>query len=155
MGRIQLPAEAGQGKLPVNPITDLRSTSGVDWQQSKYNVISVSNSASFVTTPLLPSVVSGQLNHRDIIEPLRSASDVSFYHAWAEAVDFDKQVVTCIPASKPVYRGKDPLVKEQQRDARAEAVPVDRDYKVGYDKLVIATGCYNQTFGTPGVKENA
>jgi NADH dehydrogenase FAD-containing subunit len=28
-------------------------------------------------------------------------------------------------------------------------------FPVKYDKLVIAVGCYSQTFGTPGVKENA
>lgn len=28
-------------------------------------------------------------------------------------------------------------------------------FELPYDKLVIAVGCYSQTFGTPGVKENA
>ena len=28
-------------------------------------------------------------------------------------------------------------------------------FDVHYDKLVIAVGCYSQTFGTKGVKENA
>jgi NADH dehydrogenase FAD-containing subunit len=28
-------------------------------------------------------------------------------------------------------------------------------FDLAYDKLVIAVGCYSQTFGTPGVKENA
>lgn len=28
-------------------------------------------------------------------------------------------------------------------------------FEIGYDKLVVAVGCYNQTFNTPGVKENA
>lgn len=30
-----------------------------------------------------------------------------------------------------------------------------RSYALPYDKLVIATGTYNRTFGTPGVRENA
>jgi NADH dehydrogenase FAD-containing subunit len=63
-------------------------------------------------------------------------------------------VIKAIPASQPATRGRDPLVKEQQRDARQDETPV-QEYDVKYDKLVIATGCYNQTFGTPGVKENA
>jgi NADH dehydrogenase FAD-containing subunit len=28
-------------------------------------------------------------------------------------------------------------------------------FGLNYDKLVIAVGCYSQTFGTPGAKENA
>lgn len=28
-------------------------------------------------------------------------------------------------------------------------------FELGYDKLVIAVGCYSQTFKTPGVRENA
>jgi NADH dehydrogenase FAD-containing subunit len=28
-------------------------------------------------------------------------------------------------------------------------------FELEYDKLVVAVGCYSQTFGTPGVKENA
>lgn len=28
-------------------------------------------------------------------------------------------------------------------------------FDLGYDKLVVAVGCYSQTFGTKGVKENA
>lgn len=28
-------------------------------------------------------------------------------------------------------------------------------FDLSYDKLVVAVGCYSQTFGTPGVKENA
>lgn len=28
-------------------------------------------------------------------------------------------------------------------------------FEMSYDKLVISVGCYSQTFGTPGVRENA
>jgi NADH dehydrogenase FAD-containing subunit len=28
-------------------------------------------------------------------------------------------------------------------------------FGIGYDKLVVAVGCYSQTFGTKGVRENA
>lgn len=30
-----------------------------------------------------------------------------------------------------------------------------RTFELGYDKLVVAVGCYSQTFNTRGVKENA
>lgn len=119
-------------------------------------MIAISGSTNFVTTPLLPSAVSGVLGFRDIIEPLQSTSQIDFYHAWAQNIDFETKTVSCIPASKPVFRGKDPLVKTQQRDARPDVHDGLRDsYPIKYDKLVIATGCYNQTFGTEGVKEHA
>lgn len=118
--------------------------------------MSISGSTTFVTTPLLPSAATGALSFRDIVEPLRSTEDVNYYHAWAEDVDFKNKVITAIPAAKPIFRGKDPLVKQQQRDARAEFEgDATTEYQIKYDKLVIATGCYNQTFDTPGVKENA
>ena len=119
-------------------------------------MVSISGSTTFVTTPLLPSAATGALSFRDIVEPLRSEANVNYYHAWAEDIDFKNKVVTAVRAAKPIFRGKDPLVKYQQRDARAETEgDAVREYRVKYDKLVIATGCYNQTFGTPGVKENA
>ena len=96
------------------------------------------------------------MSFRDIVEPLRSEADVNFYHAWAEDIDFKRKVVTGVPATAPIFRGRDPMVKQQQRDARREIEDeATREYEIKYDKLVIATGCYNQTFGTPGVKENA
>jgi NADH dehydrogenase FAD-containing subunit len=105
---------------------------------------------------LLPSATSGALGFRDIVEPLRSTSELSFHHSWAEDVDFNSQTITCVPASSPAFRAKDPLVKEQQRDARAETPErLKATYKIKYDKLVIAAGSYNQTFGTPGVEKNA
>ena len=116
----------------------------------------MSGSTNFVTTPLLPSSASGSLSFRDIVEPLRSTSEVSFHHSWAEDVDIANRTLTLVPASSPAFRAKDPLVKEQQRDARAETPErLQATYKLQYDKLVIAAGSYNQTFDTPGVKKNA
>lgn len=124
--------------------------------QSQYNLICISGSTNFVTTPLLPSSAAGSLGFRDIVEPLRSTSELSFHHSWADHINFADQTVTCLPASSPAFRAKDPLVKEQQRDARAETPErLKATYKVRYDKLVIAAGSYNQTFSTPGVEKNA
>jgi len=90
------------------------------------------------------------------VEPLRSTAELTFHHSWAEDVDFNSQTITCVLASSPAFRAKDPLVKEQQRDARAETPEVLKTpYKIKYDKLVIAAGSYNQTFNTPGVEKNA
>lgn len=41
-------------------------------------------------------------------------------------------------------------------NARVDARPQDApSFEVPYDKLVVAVGAYAQTFGIPGVKENA
>jgi NADH dehydrogenase len=38
---------------------------------------------------------------------------------------------------------------------RDEAKTKGALFDLKYDKLVVAVGCYSQTFGTPGVRENA
>lgn len=38
---------------------------------------------------------------------------------------------------------------------RGQGVKKGEVFEIGWDKLVVAVGCYSQTFGTPGVRENA
>ena len=45
--------------------------------------------------------------------------------------------------------------KEEVQETRAENARKGQMFELAYDKLVIAVGCYSQTFNTPGVKENA
>jgi hypothetical protein len=39
--------------------------------------------------------------------------------------------------------------------AREKGAPKGGLFNLDYDKLVVAVGCYSQTFNTPGVRENA
>lgn len=39
--------------------------------------------------------------------------------------------------------------------ATEKRAPKGKLFHLDYDKLVVAVGCYSQTFNTPGVRENA
>ncbi|KAG8221541.1 NADH dehydrogenase [Butyriboletus roseoflavus] len=105
-----------------------------------YNTIVVSPKNFFLFTPLLPSVAVGTLNARSILQPTRfltrhKARQVSVIEA--EATDID-------PVNKTVtFTDSSPLR------------PLEPTNTIHYDYLVYAVGAETQTFGIPGVKENA
>jgi NADH:ubiquinone reductase (non-electrogenic) len=102
---------------------------------NKYDVTVISPESTTPYTPLLASAACGLFNFSLAEEPVRHKSKaIRFYQAWVTNVDFEKRVCVCRPAF----------------DALS-----DRTFEVAYDHIVIAPGCTNQTFGTPGVKENA
>ena len=82
---------------------------------------------------------------------------------WAEDVDFNKKIVTVEESvldtgpHRALRGDRDGDVKGTESLERR--VPGSnkkgRKFEVGYDKLVIAVGCYSHTFGTRGVKDNA
>ena len=125
----------------------------------KFQPLVISPRSYFVFTPLLTDCSVGTLEFRTATEPVRRRkSGIEFYQAWADDVDFDRKVVTVEESIT------DPMVtnalasdryKEQSPDGQKAKVEKGRMFDVGYDKLVIATGCYSQTFGITGVKENA
>jgi len=47
------------------------------------------------------------------------------------------------------------LSKAALQDMKKCPQPKGQLFELAYDKLVVAVGCYSQTFGTPGVRENA
>lgn len=107
---------------------------------SKYDVTIVSPRNYFLFTPLLPSVTVGTLEPKAIIEPIRkycrrSHADVDYFEAVATDVDPTNKTVSC-------------HVSTPGLDDSA------RDFTLPYDKLVVAVGAINNTFGTPGVEEN-
>jgi NADH dehydrogenase FAD-containing subunit len=119
----------------------------------------VSPRSYFVFTPLLTDCSVGTLEFRTALEPVRRRrSGVEFYQAWANDVDFaNKKVrveesimdplVTKALASNRYLDEPTAMQKEKQKRGYM--------FDITYDKLVIATGCYSQTFGIKGVKENA
>jgi len=44
---------------------------------------------------------------------------------------------------------------EQRNEEKSVEKKKGEMFDMSWDKLCIAVGCYSQTFGTPGVKENA
>lgn len=105
-----------------------------------YNVTVVSPRNYFLFTPLLPSVTVGTLESRSIIEPTRfitrhKTRAVEFYEGEATDVDLKNKTLTVTDNS------------DQKGEVSEITVP--------YDYLVVNVGAENQTFGIPGVKENA
>ncbi|KAK4106382.1 FAD/NAD(P)-binding domain-containing protein [Parathielavia hyrcaniae] len=105
-----------------------------------YNVIVISPRNYFLFTPLLPSCTNGTIEHRSIMEPIRTIlrqkkARVKFYEAEASSIDPDRKVVRLTDTSE--IRG----------DTTETEVP--------YDMLVVGVGAENATFGIPGVREHS
>lgn len=127
---------------------------------TKFDVTVVSPRNFFLFTPFLPATVVGTVEPRSIVEPIRSL------------LEYDAR-----PFTRKIKDRISGISKEQfQRCKFLEAAAIDIDYEnnkvkcadisefVGasddsfeleYDQLVIAVGATSNTFGTPGVKENA
>ncbi|CAD6506157.1 BgTH12-07087 [Blumeria graminis f. sp. triticale] len=105
-----------------------------------YNVVVISPRNYFLFTPLLPSCTTGTVEHRSIMEPIRSITRhkktaVKYYEAEATSIDADRKVVLINDSS------------DMKATSSLSEVP--------YDMLVISVGAENATFGIPGVRENS
>lgn len=112
-------------------------------------------------TPLLSGCAVGTLESRMVLESVRKkGSHSEFLQGWADDLDFTNKTVTVEPSILDPSVGhamtgpRKPRKEPVMRDGGTGAVSVPT-FEVGYDKLVIAVGCYSQTFNTPGVRENA
>ncbi|KAG5950709.1 hypothetical protein E4U53_004538 [Claviceps sorghi] len=112
--------------------------------RSRTERVLISPRSHFVFTPLLASTSVGTLEFRAVIEPVRRLGLDGFYQAWASGVDFKNKVVR-VEANE---RG-DVSAATDGPQVKGEVLDVE------YDKLIIAVGCYSQTFGIEGVKEHA
>ncbi|KAF6812623.1 alternative nadh-dehydrogenase [Colletotrichum sojae] len=105
-----------------------------------YNVVVISPRNYFLFTPLLPSCTTGTIEHRSIMEPVRTIlrhkkAAVKFYEAEASSIDPDRKVVKILDTSE---------IKGSMSET-----------EVAYDMLVIGVGAENATFGIQGVRENS
>ncbi|KAJ7176648.1 pyridine nucleotide-disulfide oxidoreductase-domain-containing protein [Mycena filopes] len=105
-----------------------------------YNVVVISPRNYFLFTPLLPSVAVGTLSPRSILQPTRYVTRhktraVEVIEAEAQSVDPINKTVSFIDNS------------DIQGLVSSTTIP--------YDYLVYAVGAETQTFGIPGVTENA
>ncbi len=131
----------------------------------KYQVLVVSPRSYFVFTPLLNSTAVGTLEFRTALEPIRrKRSRVDYFQAWAKEVDFASKTVRLEGSLiEPTVTNSNAGSTRSDRNARGEEAKLlektDRHkgkvFDVQYDKLVVAVGCYSQTFDTKGVKEHA
>lgn len=105
-----------------------------------YNVVVVSPRNYFLFTPLLPSCTTGTVEHRSIMEPVRTIlrhkkAAVKYYEAEASSIDPDRKVIKIFDNSE--VKGK------------------TSETEIAYDMLVVGVGAENATFGIPGVRENS
>jgi NADH dehydrogenase FAD-containing subunit len=96
---------------------------------------------------------------------------VEFFQGWADDVDFSGKRVFVEEAA--IQRNEALALTDDGGDGGGGGGGGARDgscgtgygvrrgrgkgkvFGIGYDKLVVAVGCYSQTFGTKGVRENA
>jgi NADH:ubiquinone reductase (non-electrogenic) len=103
---------------------------GIDLDRHDVTVVSKRN--HFLFTPLLPSTTVGTIEFRSIIDPIRRVRRaVAFVQASAKQLDVDQRIVFC-----------------REDDSGVE-------FRLAYDLLVIAVGSLTNTFGVPGVAQNA
>ncbi|GAB7359292.1 hypothetical protein MBLNU230_g5945t1 [Neophaeotheca triangularis] len=129
----------------------------------QYQVVVISPRSYFVFTPLLASTSVGTLEFRTALEPVRSRrSQAEFFQGWADGVDLERKTLQIEEAVEDPLQGRalasdrhgDESVGERRHEKQAQAKKGEL-FEMGWDKLIVAVGCYSQTFGTKGVKENA
>jgi len=108
----------------------------------------------FVFTPLLASTAVGTLEFRLTLESVRARrSGVEFIQGWGDDVNFNEKTLQIEEAtSNASVPAKNFVATSSKNDTE---VSKGQLFDLRYDKLVVAVGCYSQTFGTTGVKENA
>jgi len=125
--------------------------------KKKFQTVVVSPRSYFVFTPLLASTAVGTLEFRTTLESVRARGNgIEYFQGWADDVNFNEKKLMIEEATTG---GRPSLPEKAPKTASANGTEILRRkgqvFELNYDKLVIAVGCYSQTFGTPGVKENA
>lgn len=116
----------------------------------------VSPNSYFSFTPFLASTCVGTLEFRCATEPVRGIKNVKYAQGWAENIDLSARTVRVAPALPALHPTPEDRPSNSTDGAELHAAYSPGDaYNVGFDKLVVATGCRSASFGTPGVKEHA
>ena len=106
---------------------------------------------------MLASTAAGTLEFRTALESVRArGSGVEYFQGWADDVNFNEKKISVEenvihrPKSSPWVEG----VPHSLTDPRTEMSLRKKGqvFDLNYDKLVVAVGCYSQTFGTKGVR---
>ncbi|KAL6244344.1 hypothetical protein RBB50_008586 [Rhinocladiella similis] len=106
---------------------------------SRYAVSIVSPRRTSAYTPLLASAACGLFPFSCAEESVRAKGrNCYFIKANALSIDFDTNRVQC----------------EAAFDEEEDGFP-NREFYLGYDRLIICPGCQTNTFNTPGVSEHA
>jgi NADH dehydrogenase FAD-containing subunit len=125
--------------------------------KKKFQTVVVSPRSYFVFTPLLASTAVGTLEFRTTLESVRARrAGVEFVQGWGDDINFNEKTLQIEQAS---------IRKLPQSASGGDAASLygsdvttkkkGQVFDLKYDKLVVAVGCYSQTFGTAGVREHA
>ena len=129
-----------------------------DLDPRKYQIVVVSPRSYFVFTPLLASTSVGTLEFRCALEPARARKGEKqgpqFFQGWADGVDLQKQTLCIEEAVDDPMQGVALAGERGLGDVKGK-VEKGKMFDMSWDKLVVAVGCYSQTFDTKGVREHA
>ncbi|KAJ1955112.1 NADH:ubiquinone oxidoreductase [Dipsacomyces acuminosporus] len=119
---------------------------------SNYNVVVVSPRNYFLFTPLLPSCTVGTVENRSIMEPVRllmrhKNREVKFFEAECTGIDVEKKELLLERKTNSDLLITNSPKSEEKRE--------EDEFKISYDYLIVGVGGTVNTFGTPGVQENA
>ncbi|KAG9238222.1 pyridine nucleotide-disulfide oxidoreductase-domain-containing protein [Amylocarpus encephaloides] len=125
--------------------------------KKRFQPVVVSPRSYFAFTPLLASTAVGTLEFRTTLESVRARrSGVEFFQGWADDVNFnEKKLIIEEAAWRPSIPSESNVVSAEDGTSLTFKKKKGQLFDLTYDKLVVAVGCYSQTFGTPGVRENA
>ena len=122
---------------------------------SKFAVTLISPRSYFVFTPLLNDTAVGTLEFPHVVESVRSIPGINFVQAFARTVDFKNGTIG-VEGSVTARGVTEAEAVQGESKGKSGNHSTDAELtKIVFDKLVITVGCVAQTFGTPGVKENA
>ncbi len=101
----------------------------------KYDITVISHQPTVSYTPLLASAACGLFGFSLAEEPIRRRTKaVRYLKARVDDIDLENRKCRCSPAFDAL---------------------TGREFEESYDLVIIAPSCTTQTFGTPGVAENA
>ncbi|KAJ9626505.1 hypothetical protein H2203_004138 [Taxawa tesnikishii (nom. ined.)] len=121
----------------------------------QYQVVVVSPRSYFVFTPLLASCSVGTLEFRTALEPVRSRKGgTNYFQAWADGVDFANKRIEIEEAvgdptgAMALTTDRHAGESAEEREKRiAQDTKKGKVFSMTWDRLVVAVGCYSQTFG--------
>ncbi|KAK6329825.1 hypothetical protein TWF730_006121 [Orbilia blumenaviensis] len=145
------PPDAGRERVVILGSGWAGFTISRQLDKKKFQAIVVSPRSYFVFTPLLASTAVGTLEFRTTLEPVRARNTgVEYIQGWADDISFDRKTLTIETiAGGQAGTGNKAENSTTQSSKKGELIDIS------YDKLIVAVGCYSQTFGTKGVRENA
>lgn len=111
------------------------STLSRNLSAEKFDITVISPSPTTPYTPLLASAACGLYDFALVETPIRTTNpNVKYIQGKVRTIDFNGKCCRCRPFFQEL---------ENER------------FEINYDVIILAPGCLNQTFGTPGVVENA